>query len=426
MKMMSDLQLERRELAEMERALHFTGEYFPDEIAQETRTEIAKKQLKNIEGNPETKQEFEKYTPKSVTLPWTFGARLSGLAAVIANCIMDASIFSREIAEKLDELREGIYYSHDPMFGRYVDSLIGSPNAPISYVNAGLCRKEVIKIADFACAPKRGGGSTILFLKKMLGKAFPEKHFQFFGYDIDFRERYPKFDAKGRFTEWEKGYIFDDGGIATLNGDIYYNANNPRFNIVPVRADSQFNNTFDKSHNSYDIIINSMFYSVFEMNGEPKESLDIMLNNLLSLRTSQGILFLNTCDDCFRIYPSPKANELDMIVPFISSLDNIKQKIRDILTGYKYCKGVFAQSGAPTQDDEKRVEEAMYKAHRLATRNLTFLDRLFETYERISEGANLDEALGCLTGPNLSISPARKEATRKRIYSIRRYIGGYV
>jgi len=425
MNMMSDLKLERQQVAEMERALHFTGEYFPDEVAQETRTEIAKRQLKNIEGNPETRQEFEKYSPKSVSLPWTFGARLSGLSIVIANCIMDMDIFGREIADNLDELRECIYYSHDPMFGRYVDDLIGLPHVPTFCVNMGLCRKDVIKIADFGCAPTKEGGSTILFLKNIFTKAFPNKHFQFFGYDIDFRERYPKFNGEGGFIGWETGYVFDEQGMATLNGDIYYNANNPRFNIVPVRADSRLENTFDRSHNTYDIIINSMFYSVFEMTGEPKESLDVMLNNILSLRSSQGILFLNTCDDCFRIYPSPTTHELGAVVPFISSLGNIQQKVRDILTGYKYCRGVFAQSGAPKPNDEKRVEEAIYKAHRLATRDLTFLDRLFETYERINEGANLDEALACLVDPNLSTSPARKELTRGRIYSIRQDIGGY-
>jgi hypothetical protein len=286
-----------------------------------------------------------------------------------------------------------------------------------------LVSREVIKIADFACAPKKDGGSSILFLKRILHGLFPSKRFEFYGYDIDFQNRYPQFDEDGNFNGWQEGYVFDKEGVAQYNGATYYNAaQNSQFNLVPQGNGNGFSDTFDASRNRYDIIINSMFYSVLEMNGEPEESLRIMRDTLLALRTQQGVVFLNTCDDCFKIFPAQGDNALPVVVPFISSMTNIEQKVAEVLMGGKYCNGIYGSDYEPSTEERKRVETALYLAHRLARKDLTFLDRLFETYQGINEGANLDDSLSCLTNPNMRIGQARRKYARDRIYATKQSI----
>ena len=419
--MSDDVCLTRERLKLLERVLHFTGVSFYEEVTPQERAEFAEKQLSWILNNTETRQAFQEYNPTSVTLTLTFSTRLSGLATAISNYIAGNNLYAR-LPLELPQLIGSRFYQHDPVFGEDIDSLIGRPQKEPLFLKGDLKKKDAIRIADFACAPKKGGSGDLLFLKDVLGTLFPDKKFEFFGYDVDFRERYPVFTETGEFVGWDSGYIFEGEGIVTLKGDTYYNANNPAFNIVPQRKNSSYVNTFDISHNRYDIIINSMFYSLFEMNIEPRESLDIILQNQLALRSPGGVLFLNTCDDCFKIFPFPQATALPQVIPFISSLENIRQKINEILIGGKYCNGVYDLPYSPAPEEREEVEKAIYIAHRLATRDVTFLDRLFETYERIDEGANLQAALSCLTDLNLSIAPERRAGVRMRVYSIKRSI----
>ncbi len=414
---------ERQRIREMERIFHFCGHSFIDEESPMERSSLANKYFSWISRNPKVLEAFESYKPTSVTLTWTFESRISGLVAVIANYMAGNSLFNRTLVAGVPEFQKSQFFRHDPYFGEYVDSLIGEANLSEFMSKGDLSRKDTIKIADFACTPKKDGGSSILFLKAVLPKLFPEKKFEFFGYDIDFQDRYPKFDEDGNFKGWEEGYVFNREWVAHHNGSTYYNAaQNPQFNLVPQRKGLKFVNTFDTSHNKYDLIINSMFYSVLEMNGEPKKSLDIMRKNLLSLRTPQGVAFLNTCDDCFKIFPVQTSEALPVVVPFISSVTNIEQKVREILIGGKYCNGVYSFDYEPVQEEQKRVEMSLYNAHRLATRDLTFLDRLFEVYERINEGSNLEQGLSCLINPHLIIDQERKRQTREKIYSIKQNI----
>ncbi|MBI4232022.1 hypothetical protein HY605_02215, partial [Candidatus Peregrinibacteria bacterium] len=257
---------------------------------------------------------------------------------------------------------------------------------------------------------------------------FPHKHFEFFGYDIDFHDRYPRFDENGNFKGWQEGYAFDREGVAHHNGVTYYNASmNPQFNPIPQRRDQRFVNTFDTSQRIYDVIINSMFYSVFQMNGEPEESLDRMRENLLSLRNPSGVVFLNTCDDCFKIFPAPNSEPLPVVVPFICSIANIEQKVNELLSGGNYCGGVYGfgserSKNELTQEEKKAVEKALYRAHRLARSDVTFLDRLFEAYEMINRGSTLDKALESLTDPNLVINHKRRAQTREKMYAVKQGI----
>ncbi len=414
---------ERQRIREMERIFHFCGYSFFDEVSSAERSSLADNYFSWISRNEDLLEAFETYRPTSVTLTWTFESRISGLAAVISNYIAGNSLFNREIIANAPEFQKSQFFRHDPYFGEYVDALIGEAKPPELMPQADLSGKDVIKIADFACAPKKDGGSSILFLKAILQKLFPDKQFEFFGYDIDFPGRYPKFNEDGNFKGWQEGYVFDGEGVAHHDGSTYYNAaQNPQFNLVPQRKESGFVNTFDVSHNRYDVIINSMFYSVLEMNGEPEESLDIMRNNLLSLRTPQGVVFLNTCDDCFKIFPAQSDDALPVVIPFISSISNIEQKIKELLVGGKYCKGVYDASYEPSAEERKKVEMSLYLAHRLARRDLTFLDRLFEAYERVNENANLEHTLLCLTGPNLIVGQERRKQARARIYAIKQGI----
>lgn len=295
---------ERQKIREMERIFHFCGNSFFDEVSPTQRSHLAEIYSSWILRSHELVEAFEEYNPSSVTLTWTFETRISGLAAVIANYISGNGLFDRRIVTNVPEFQESQFFRHDPYFGVYVDGLIGKPTPPEIMLSADLGYKDVIKIADFACAPKKEG-SSILFLKRILPKLFPNKRFEFYGYDIDFQDRYPHFDENGNFNGWQEGYLFDEEGVAQYNGATYYNnaAQNPQFNLVPQRGNNGFANTFDVSHNRYDVIINSMFYSVLEMNREPEESLSIMRDNLVSLRIQQGVVFLNTCDDCFKIFP---------------------------------------------------------------------------------------------------------------------------
>ncbi|MBM2834468.1 MAG: hypothetical protein HW406_1629 [Candidatus Brocadiaceae bacterium] len=167
-----------------------------------------------------------------------------------------------------------------------------------------------------------------------------------------------------------------------------------------------------------------MFYSVLEMNGEPNESLDIMRDNLLGLRTPQGVVFLNTCDDCFKIFPAPDNSALPVVVPFISSIGNVEQKARELLIGGVWCKGAYHSGYEPSGEEWKRVKTSLYYAHRLAKRDLTFLDRLFEAYERINEGSSLEQALSSLISPDLVISQERGKQTRNKIYSKKQLMEG--
>jgi hypothetical protein len=414
---------ERQRIREMERIFHFCGNSFFDEVSPTQRAHLADIYSSWISRSPEVVEAFEEYKPSSVTLTWTFETRVSGLAAVIANYISGNSLFDRRIVLDIPEFQESQFFRHDPYFGVYVDGLIGKPTPPEIMPATDLGSKEVIKIADFACASKKDGGSSILFLQKILPRLFPNKRFEFYGYDIDFQGRYPHFDEWGNFSGWQEGYLFDQEGVAQYNGSTYYNAaQNPKFDLVPQRRNNRYTNTFDKSHNRYDIIINSMFYSVLEMNGEPEESLSIMRDNLLSLRTQQGVVFLNTCDDCFKIFPAQDCDAMPVVVSFVSSMSNIEQKVAEVLMGGKYCNGVHGSDYEPSTEERKRVETALYLAHRLARKDLTFLDRLFETYERINEGANLNDSLLCLTNPDLMIGKARRNYQRNRIYAIKQGI----
>lgn len=423
-----DPKKERQRIREMERIFHFCGHSFFDELASTERSLLADKYFSWISRNPELLEAFEAYMPTSVTLTWTFESRISGLAAVIANYIAGNSLFDREISANAPEFQNSQFFRLDPYFGEYADSLVplvGEARPPELILETDLSRKGTIKIADFACAPKKEGGSSILFLKAVLPRLFPDKQFEFFGYDIDFQDKYPQFDEAGNFKGWQEGYVFDRDGVAHHNGSTYYNAaQNPQFNLVPGREGDIFANTFDVSHNRYDVIINSMFYSVLEMNGEPQESLDMMKDNHLRLRTSEGVVFLNTCDDCFKIFPAQSDDALPVVVPFISSASNMKQKVREVLTGGMYCKGVYNPHYEPSPDERRRVESSLYLAHRLARRDLTFLDRLFETYERVKEGADLEHALSCLTDPNLMLGQERRKLARARIYAIKQGIEG--
>ncbi|MBU1201757.1 MAG: hypothetical protein KJ583_07775 [Nanoarchaeota archaeon] len=414
---------ERQRIREMERIFHFCGNSFFDEVSPTERASLADKYLSWISKNQDLLSAFEAYKPSSVTLTWTFESRISGLSAVIANYIAGNSLFDRRIVANAPKFQESQFFRHDPYFGTYVDTLVGEPGPPEMIPQTDLRTKDIIKIADFACAPKKDGCSSILFLEAVLPILFPNKKFEFFGYDIDFQERYPQFDGDGNFKGWQEGYSFDSRGVAHHNGLTYYNAaQNPQFNLVPQKKGGRFTNTFDVSHNKYDIIINSMFYSVLEMNGEPEESLRIMRENLLSLKSSQGVVFLNACDDCFKIFPAKSDDALPVVVPFISSMSNIEQKIGEILTGGKYCKGVYDVAYNPPTEERKRVEAVLYLAHRLSRKDLTFLDRLFETYERINEGANLEDSLSCLTNPDLMVGQERRKYVRDRVYAIKQGI----
>ena len=290
---------------------------------------------------------------------------------------MGNNLYDRQVTAKLPQLQNSEYFRHDPIFGEYIDSLIGNPQILPLILERSLRGKKVIKIADFGCAPKKEGSSNLVFLKSILTTLFPDKRFEFFGYDIDFRGRYPNFDSDGNFVGWEEAYLFDGEGTASYKEDTYYNANDPSFNIIPRQEDSKLLNTFDTSHNQYDIVINSMFYSVYEMNGEPEESLDIMRGNLLDIRNPEGVLFLNTCDDCFKIFPSPERESLPEVIPFISSLDNIGNKIDEILTGGAYCKGLYNQSYKPSKEEKGKGQKGYLSGAQIGNKGLDIPGQAF-------------------------------------------------
>lgn len=420
MKAISPMYIEQqKDLREVERVLSFCGIQFHDEMRMQKRHDIAATYKRWIMSNEETRSAFQHYKP-NVNLPMTFSTRMSGLAVAIANYIKGNDLYDRQTVAGLPHFQNNTFYQRDPIFGEHIDELLGKADTVPLVLGNNLCTKPVVRIADFGCAPKRGGSSSLLFLKSILTRLFTDRQFEFYGYDIDFRPQYPVFSDDGTFTGWEDAYNFDRHGIARLNGDVYYNAQNPLFNIMPKRKKSQFVNTFNPFHNQYDIIVNSMFYAVFEMNGEPPESLAISLYNMLAMRSPDGILFLNTCDGCFKIFPAPDTEPHQNVIPFISTLDGVERKIANLLTGNVYCRGVYRNGHKPDAQDYTKIEKAVYRAHRLATSGITLLDRLFEAYERINEGSDLDHAISVLTDPAVSIPPARRAAVRDKIYSIRR------
>ncbi|HUW30538.1 MAG TPA: class I SAM-dependent methyltransferase [Planctomycetota bacterium] len=420
--MTTDIRLSKQQWVEDERVLHFCGVSFPDEVSSDERAAIAASLRREITASKEATEAFDSYHPESISSPYSFSTRIAGVAVAIANYVAGNPLFDRRFLAMLPKLTCSRFFRWDPAFGEEVDHLIGRPEGLGPVCPSPLRAKQTLRVADVGCAPKRNGSGTLLLLKDVLTSLFPDKRFEFFGYDIDYRQEYALFGDNSGLS-WEQGYLTDSTGVAEVGGAVYYDARNPRFNIRPQYDNGIFIDTFDRNYNRCDIIVNTMFYSVLEMNNEPPESLRVMLENLLAMRTAEGALFLNTCDDCVRVFPSPGDRALDAVIPFVPSSESIGSKIDDILTGGVYCTGMHDSTDPPGPEEREEIRKHLYRAHRLATRELTFLDRLYEVYERVNE-ARRHDALAPLSDPAMQLDPERKASTRKRIYALKCSLAG--
>lgn len=406
-----------RKQDDLERALHFCGVSFWDEVNPEERSEVARQCLKAVLGNPETCNRYRECVVDELSNPWTFSTRSSGLAIALANCIVGLDLYDRTFLPSVTSCANSRFLQHDPSFGAYVDRLIGLPTQRQVRVPTDLPSRRTISIADFGCAPAKGGSGTLNFVKGVLGTLLPDRVFEFAGYDVNFRGEYPLFSEAGTLVGWEKGYEFDTRGTTQVHGVTYFNSRESAYNIVPKSEGRNFRNTFDVSHARYDIVLNSMFYSVHEMNGVSDRILEQMLQNMLAVTKPGGVLFLSTCDDCFKVFPAPATTPVREVLPFICSIDNVESKALELLVGGKYCKGCYSDSDSVTEESRHAVECSLYRAHRLAVRDATFLDRLFEAYRMIDRGSSLEDALALLVSAAFSLDPAKRAATRERIYA---------
>jgi len=254
----------------------------------------------------------------------------------------------------------------------------------------------------------------------------PHRDIWFHCYDIVYRDKYPRFNSDGKFLGWQRTYHFNRDGIAEFDGITYFDATrNPAFNIVPQNTGNRYHNTYDSGHVKYDIITCSMLYGVYEIQGYPQEVLACMLQNLLDSLADDGVLFLNTCDDCFKIFQPGQMTPLFPVIPFIVGPRNIPEKVRSLIDGNIYTQGLQPKSGChwtpeKTQMVAYELQRAMYQAHRLATSEMTFLERLFEAYRSVDEGASCDEICAILSSPTLQISDKQRLANRQRVISAKR------
>lgn len=409
--------ISRKDQDAWERSFHFTGITPYDELPPYEKGRYAQQFMRFIDATPQVREAFAAYKHLPGTSTHTFATRISGITRVIANSIKQQPFFDRRIRDVAP--MHNRFSSYDPFFGENVDAMIGPTRSNACYpFETDFHKKKRIRIADFGCSPKRGGSPTLLFLKKTLCSIFPDKEISCVGYDIDFLQRYPHFDRKGKWQGWEKGYAPDSDGCCVVNGIEYRDATWPRHNIVPMLYGTKIIHTFVPADEPFDFVLNTMFYSVAQISGASQQTLAHMRKAQHDSLHPGGILFLNTCDDCYHIYPAACDTPLNTTIPFISTLQNITQKTSDLIDGSSYCAQIDLE-GVPIEKAKQRIYQAIFRAYRLGDSRLSFLDRIFDIYRLSLTGMTLSRTISHLEDPDLCIIESRKEENMSYVQMIR-------